>query len=201
VERESLRVEDVFGNLPPLETERLLLRKIGVDDADDMFEYGRDPEVTKYLMWEPHRTVDDSIEFIRWVMRQYDAGEIAPWGMEIKETGKFIGTVGYHEWNVRHGRAEIGYSLARSFWGLGYMTEAVRAVIDFGFGVMGLNRVEANCFIENKGSARVMEKCGMKFEAILRQHLFVKGRYEDVKMYSILRREWAGDGLRRVVAC
>jgi RimJ/RimL family protein N-acetyltransferase len=201
MERGSLQVEDFFGNLPPIETERLLLRKIVVDDAEDMFEYGRDPEVTRYLMWEPHRTIDDSIEFIRWVMRQYEAGEVAPWGLELKDTGKFIGTVGFVEWNLRHSRAEIGYSLARPFWGLGLMTEAARAVIDFGFGTMGLNRVEANCFIENARSARVMEKCGMTFEGVLRQYLFVKGQYEDVKMYSILRREWAEGGSRRVVAC
>jgi ribosomal-protein-alanine N-acetyltransferase len=201
VERESLQVEDVFGDLPPLETERLLLRKMRLDDAEDMFEYGRDPEVPKYMMWEPHRTIDDSIEFIRWVMRQYEAEEIAPWGIELKETGKFVGTVGFHEWSVRHGRAEIGYSLARPFWGLGLMTEAVGAVLDFGFRVMGLNRVEASCFIENVGSARVMEKCGMKFEGVLRHYLYVKGRYEDMKMYSILRREWAANGSRRVEAC
>ena len=152
-------------------------------------------------MWEPHRTIDDSTEFIRWTIRSYQEGQVAPWGIEIKETRKLIGTVGFIEWNARHGRAEIGYSLARRFWGFGYMTEAARAVIDFGFGAMGLNRVEANCFIENVASARVMEKCGMKFEGILREYILVKGRYENVKTYAIVRREWAANGLRRVVAC
>ena len=186
----TLAIEDIFGNLPPLETERLLLRKLSLDDAYDLFAYGRDPEVTRYVMWEPHRTVDDSIQFIKWAIRQYEEGQIAPWGVELKETGKLVGTAGFHTWSTRHRRAEIGYTLARPFWGQGLMTEAVRAIIDFGFRVMDLNRIEARCFTENIASARVMEKCGMQFEALLREQELVKGRYEDLKMYSILRREW-----------
>jgi len=186
----TLTIEDIFGNLPHLETERLLLRKLCQDDAYDLFAYGRDPEVTKYLLWEPHRTVHDSVQFIEWAIRQYDAGEIAPWGIELKETGKLIGTSGFYTWTPRHRRAEIGYALARPFWRMGLMTEAVRAILDFGYCVMDLNRVEARCFTANVASARVMEKCGMKFEALLREQELIKGRFEDLNAYAILRREW-----------
>jgi len=86
---------------------------------------------------------------------------------------------------------EIAYALARQHWNEGYTTEAVRAIIAFGYRTMRLNRIEARCDIPNIASARVMEKAGMKFECVLRQHMFVKNVDVDLKMYSILRDEWA----------
>jgi ribosomal-protein-alanine N-acetyltransferase len=91
---------------------------------------------------------------------------------------------------MTHSRAEIGYALSRRYWGEGYMSEAVNAVIEFGFREMLLNRIMARCEVNNIASARVMEKVGMQLEGILRQHLFVKGRYWDLKIYSILREEF-----------
>jgi [ribosomal protein S5]-alanine N-acetyltransferase len=93
-------------------------------------------------------------------------------------------------WAPEHARAEMAYVLARSHWGRGLMTEAVRAVIRFGFERMGLNRIEARCISENAASARVMEKAGMTYEATFRQREFIKGEYRDMKVYSVLRREW-----------
>jgi ribosomal-protein-alanine N-acetyltransferase len=89
-----------------------------------------------------------------------------------------------------HARAELGYVLSREHWGRGLMPEAVRAVIRFGFGRMGLNRVQARCIAENVASARVMEKAGMAYEGTLRESEFIKGAYRDMKLYSILRREY-----------
>jgi [ribosomal protein S5]-alanine N-acetyltransferase len=189
----QVSVEDVFGELPTLETERLLLRKLRPEDAEDMYEYGRDPEVARYVMWEPHKSVEDSAEFINWAMAQYMMGQVAPWGIEYRAEGKLIGSVGYHDWNTVHARAEIGYSLGRAYWNRGIMTEALRAVVAFGFRIMHLNRIEARCIPENTASARVMEKCGMVYEGTLREQNFVKGRFDDMQMYSILKREWIGN--------
>lgn len=101
-----------------------------------------------------------------------------------------VGTCGYVWWLPRHARAEIAYALARRCWNQGLTTEAVRALVAFGFSTMQLNRVEARCEIPNVASARVMEKAGMSFEGVLRQHMFAKGRYVDLKLYSILKQEW-----------
>ncbi len=189
--RAEVTVADVFGNLPSLETERLLLRKLRLEDAGDLFEYASDPEVSRYTTWEAHKTIDDSRAILSQWMDLYATGQVAPWGVVHKGDAKLIGTCGFVSWAPRHARAEVAYALSRKYWNKGYTTEAVRAVIAFGYNTMRLNRIEARCEIPNVGSARVMEKVGMKFEGVLRQQLFVKGVYVDLKMYSILRAEWA----------
>jgi ribosomal-protein-alanine N-acetyltransferase len=187
----DLKVEDVFGDLPVLPTERLRLRRLDLDDAPDVFAYASDPEVSRYTTWEAHKTIQDSLAFLMSAIELYKTFQVAPWGMEHKREAKIIGTCGFVYWNLRHRRAEIAYALARPYWNQGYTTEAVRAVLDFGYRVMGLNRIEARCDVPNVASARVMEKAGMKFEGVLRRHMFVKNTYVDLKMYSVLRNEWA----------
>jgi ribosomal-protein-alanine N-acetyltransferase len=120
------RIEDVFGNLPSLETKRLILRKMTIDDAQDMFEYARDPEVATYTTWYAHRSIDDTREFLRLVLEQYEKGQVSSWGVVHKAENKFIGTCGYIEWNVYHRWSEIGYALSKKYWGQGYTTEAAR---------------------------------------------------------------------------
>ena len=199
VDRIVPRIEDIFSDLPVLETDRLTLRKMCLDDAEDLFEYASDPEVSTYTTWSPHLSLDDSREFLTRVLALYESSELAEWGVIHKADRKFIGTCGFVDWSPYHSRAEIGYAMSRKYWGQGLMTEAARKVIGFGFENMRLNRVEARCMIENIGSARVMEKSGMTYEGILREHMYVpkgnptRGRYDDLKMYSILRREWDSD--------
>jgi len=89
---------------------------------------------------------------------------------------------------------EIAYALSRKYWRKGLMTEAVKEVIKFGFEKMNLNRIYARCFPENIGSYRVMEKAEMQFEGILRKQMFIKGKFQDMKLYSILRREYYAQG-------
>lgn len=183
-------MEKVFESLPTLETERLLLRKVTRDDVADMYHYGSQEEVARYVTWERHRTQTDTEGFIDFILDQYANGKLAPWGIEHKESGKLIGTIDYVLWQVKHRVGEIGYVLTPDYWGQGLMTEAARAVVDFGFQRMGLVRVQAKCFVQNQASARVMEKVGMSFEGVNRQSMLVKGRHEDLKMYAILREEY-----------
>ncbi|MBW4494589.1 MAG: GNAT family N-acetyltransferase [Oscillatoria princeps RMCB-10] len=182
--------QGIFGELPALETDRLLLRKMTMEDAADMFEYASNPDVAKFTTWRAHKSVEDSELFLRAVMDEYRKHEPSSWGIEEKFERKLIGTCGFANWSPSDFRGEIGYALSRKYWGKGYMTEAVRAAIDFGFRTLQLNRIEARCEIKNIASARVMEKAGMRFEGILRQHAFYKGAFRDLKMYSILRKEW-----------
>ena len=178
----------IFGDLPELETERLLLRKLRLGDAEAMFAYASDPEVTRYVLFETHRSVEDSESFLRLATEGYERGDFGVWGVVLKDSGAFVGTCSM-EVNPEHARAELGYVLSREHWGRGLMPEAVRAVIRFGFGRMGLNRLEARCIAENTASARVMEKVGMTYEGTLREYELIKGAYRDMKFYSILRRE------------
>jgi len=174
--------------LQELETERMILRKITRDDLQDMFAYCSDPRMTDYVTWPTHTNPDETMNFIEFVENLYMNGEVAPLGIEDKQSHKLIGTCGFVNWNMNHARAEIGYAIASQYWGQGYMTEAVKAMIRFGFDHK-LVRIEARCHPDNIASARVMEKCGMSYEGILRKHLFAKGKFEDVKMYSIINEE------------
>ena len=181
----------VFADLPELETERLLLRKMRLEDAEAMFAYASDPEVTRYVLWDTHRSIEDSESFLRQATAGYARGDFGGWGIVLKDDGAFVGTCGVDVgYAPEHARAELGYVLSREHWGRGLMPEAVRAVIRFGFDRMGLNRMEARCIAENTASARVMEKAGMTYEGTLREREFIKGAYRDMKLYSILRREY-----------
>jgi ribosomal-protein-alanine N-acetyltransferase len=187
-----MNVEDVFSDLPALETDRLILRRLAHGDAGDIFVYASDPEVSRYTTWKPHQSMHDTLAFLNPVLEAYAKGEIAPWAVVHKADRKVIGTCGFVSWFPRHARAEIAYAIGRSYWNQGLTTEAARAVVAFGFHRMQLNRIEARCEIPNVASARVMEKLGMSLEGILRQHMFAKGQYVDLKLYSILRQEWTG---------
>ncbi|SFB07395.1 MULTISPECIES: GNAT family N-acetyltransferase [unclassified Bacillus (in: firmicutes)] len=182
-----MKVEEIYADLPTLETERLILRKLTMDDLEDMFAYASKDEVTKYVTWETHQTLEDTKRFLEFALNQYEQQKVAPWGMEEKETGKIIGTIDFVWWHPQHHSAEIGYVLNPSYWGKGITTEAARAIIDFGFKNMDLVRIQARCFVENIGSERVMEKTGMEYEGILRKAMFVKGVHHDLKMYSIIK--------------
>jgi [ribosomal protein S5]-alanine N-acetyltransferase len=193
VVRSAGRGVKIFADLPELETERLLLRKMHLDDAEAMFTYASDPEVTRYVLFETHRSVEDSKAFLRLAVEGYERGDFGGWGIVLKDSGAFVGTCGADvDYAPEHARAELGYVLSREHWGKGLMTEAVQAVIRFGFGRMELNRIQARCIAENADSARVMEKAGMTYEGTLRESEFIKGAYRDMKIYSILRREFPG---------
>jgi len=181
-----LKIEDVFKDLPELTTPRLLLRKLRQEDAEDMFDYASDPEVAKEVTWDAHRSPGDSLGFINFNLGKYGRGEVADWGLVLKENGKLIGTMGFVWWKPDHAKAELGYAMSRKYWGRGLMTEAVKAVMDFGFRFMKLNRLEARCNDTNPGSERVMVKCGMKYEGLLRQAMWEKGAFKNLKLYSVL---------------
>ncbi len=173
--------------LPTLETPRLTLRKMTMADAQDVYAYSRDPEVSRHVLWEAHRSIHESRAYLRYVLRQYRAGEPSSWGIEHTEDGRMIGTIGFMWWNREYRSAEVGYSLSRAYWNHGLMSEALREIVRFGFDEMHLNRIEAQHEVDNPASGRVMEKVGMRKEGVLRSRLYNKGKYVDVALYAILR--------------
>ncbi len=183
---EALKVEDVFRDLPELHTPRLLLRRVRLEDAADMFEYASDPEVTKEVTWDTHKAIKEAEGFLRFTVEKYGRGEVSDWGIVLKENNKFIGMCGFIWWLPQHAKAEIGYVLSRKYWGRGLMAEAVGAVMDFGFDKMKLHRLQARCNEPNTGSERVMQKCGMKYEGLARDVVFEKGMFKNVKTYARL---------------
>ena len=179
-----------FRRLPEVETERLLLRPLRLRDAADIYAYAQDPRVARYVLWDAHTGVGDSRDYIRWNRQQYRAGLPGSWAMVLRETGRVIGTIGYMSWDGEQSCAELGYSLGREWWNRGLATEALRTVIDISFRSFPVHRLEAMHETENPASGRVMEKCGMRREGVLRGKIANKGAWRDVVLWAMLREDW-----------
>lgn len=176
-----------FSALPALETERLLLRPVNRSDARDIFAYASDPEVARYVLWDPHRNLSETRAYIRYIRGLYLRGLPGSWAVTLRASGRVIGTIGFMYYSEANCSAEAGYSFAREEWNRGYATEALRAVIDSVFSSLPLNRLEAQHDVRNPASGRVMEKCGMRREGVLRQRIRNKGEFADVALYAVLR--------------
>jgi [ribosomal protein S5]-alanine N-acetyltransferase len=185
-----LLIDKIFSDFPILETQRLKLRKITLDDVEDMHLYCSNEEVPKYASWNAHNSLAETKETIQRIIDQWENKKLIHWGIEDKENRKLIGTIEFVTWDTQHQVAEIGYALSQDYWGKGIATEAAREVIKFGFTNMNLVRIQARCYLENIGSARVMEKAKMSFEGIIRKGLLAKGKHQDLKMYSIISEEF-----------
>ena len=173
-----------------IETHRLVLRPFTIDDADDMFSnWASDPEVTRFLTWPPHSSADVTrLVLGSWVSRYGDGGYFQ-WAIEWKETGTVIGSIAVVKLEEAIESAEIGYCLGRKFWGRGIMPEALRAVMDFLFDTVGLNRITAGHDVNNPKSGRVMEKAGMRKEGILRASGINNQGIRDVAVWAALRED------------
>lgn len=176
---------------PILVTDRLLLRPFDVADASEVQRLAGDYEVASSALGIPYPYPDGAAEaWIATLLPGFEKGAHAVYAVTLRSEQDLVGAAGLVEANRRHGRAELGYWVGRPYWGCGYATEAARAVIEYGFSVMGLHRVYAMHFSRNPASGRVMEKCGMVHEAHLREHDRKFDVYEDVDVRGILRDEW-----------
>lgn len=178
---------NIFDRSPKIETERLILRRMKPSDAQDMYDYARRPEVTKYLLWAPHESLEYTRSYLKQAQQCYRQGTFHDFGVIFKEDNRFIGTCGFARIDEANATAEAGYVLNPDYWGRGIATEALCAVIALGFEKKGFNRIESRYMVDNHASRRVMEKSGMSFEGILRQSVFVKDGYEDIGVCSVLR--------------
>ena len=173
----QMHIEQIYGDLPILKTDRLILRKITLEDLDDMFEYASDEEVAQYVTWPAHKTISDTKNFIENILDKYQKKQIAPWGIELKDNGKFVGTIGFISWQTKSNCAEIGYALSKKYWGKGLVTEATKEIMTFGFNKMDLVRIQAKCISDNIASSKVMKKNGMVLEGTMRQSFDVKSSF------------------------
>lgn len=178
----------IFKDPPVLKTERLILRRMLRTDASDMFEYARLPEVTKYLLWEPHINEKYTARYLSYVQSQYRAGEFYDWAITLG--GKMIGTCGFTSFDHRNNSAEVGYVLSPAFHHRGLATEALLRVMYFGFTVLSLHRIEARFMVGNDESRRVMERVGMSFEGVAKDSIFVKGHYVSVGTCAVTKDEF-----------
>ena len=191
VKREE--VHRIFSNIPELQTDRLILRRMKVGDSFDVFEYASREDVTEFLLWKPHPDIAYTREYLQFVATHYEIGDFFDWAVVLREEDKMIGTCGFTKFDYTHNLGEIGYVINPEYRGRGIAAEAVREVMRFGFEELGLNRIEAKFMEHNTASLRVMEKVGMTFEGFHRKAMKIKGRYETVGYSAILRDEFFKD--------
>ena len=171
-----------------IETERLVLKPWKEEYADSLFAYAKNPDVGPHGGWKPHESVAESLKIIKTLFMPNDV-----WAIALKGNGKIVGSVGLEPDKRRPGvkSREIGYSLAKEYWGNGIITEAVEAVLEFAFDVFKLEVVCACTSPENKRSQKVLTKCGMTYEGTERRvYKTYDGTVRDSKCYSVLREEW-----------
>jgi ribosomal-protein-alanine N-acetyltransferase len=169
---------------------RLLLRPLRHEDAGDVYAYASELVVSKFLSWPPHQTLGDTHDFIAWARARYQAGLPAPWALEHRRERCVIGTLALLSYSPTHALADVGYVLSPAYWGQGLVPEALAALIEHCFTVLGINRIEAQCRTNNVASSRVLIKSGLHEEALLRQRFHVGGVFYDSQLFSILREDW-----------
>lgn len=171
---------------PTLETARLVLRPIALTDSNSIFEYAKNSNVSKFTLWEPHLTLEDSLDYIKnYILPYYAEGVPEPFGITLKEQPeKVIGTVGCF-WTSKQSKAmELAYALSEQHWGKGLVAEAAQTVSDYCFKEFSLKRIQARCKTENIASARVMQKIGMSFEGTLKSSIFHRDKFWDMHYYA-----------------
>ena len=172
---------------PELRTERLLLRDFRPDDIPDIVRLAGAREVAATTLRIPHPYSEENArQFL--AMRQEDKFGYS-FAITLLAGGELCGGIGLHP-DAAYPRAELGYWIGVPYWDHGYATEAARAVVDFGFRELKLQRIFAHHFQGNDASGRVLQKAGMKHEGCQRQHIEKWGRLLDLENYGVLRSEW-----------
>lgn len=174
-----------------LETERLILRRFEMEDSEALYvNVTSDSMVNKFLTWQLHNNISDTVLLLRGWMERYQDNERYCWAIELKETNQVVGVIASPTVRNRTDTVDVTYCIGSQWWGKGLATEALQAVVDFFFKVVEVNRIEAGYDVNNPNSGRVMEKIGMQKEGIIRQAGRNNQGLFDIVQCSILRREW-----------
>ena len=176
-----------FSVFPVLTTDRMVLRELRNEDAADLLIFRGDVEAQRFNS-EPLQTLEQSVALMDEVRGDYAAETGVPWAVTLKASGRVVGLFGYQNWARYHRRAEIGYDLARDLWGQGFATEALAAVVRFGFADMDLNRIEAQTIADNEPSTRLLGRLGFILEGTRRSYSWEEdGTFHGGAIFGLLR--------------
>ena len=187
-EKEPIRKS--FRHLPPLETERLFLKKLTLRYAGDFYEYAKDPETSKYLLWSPHPSRRYTAQYVLYLQRQYARGKFFDWAVIEKESGKMIGTCGFTEIYEKEKRCEVGYVFSPAFHRRHFAPEALQCVLTYGFSVLGLQKASARFMEDNEASRKVAERMGFRDDTQKLEYFAKNGKLQRIITYSIDRNEF-----------
>lgn len=169
-----------------LHTERLHLRKMKVSDSSSLFKIWSDPDVTKFMNVSCFTDENQAKEMIYILDDLSQDSKAIRFSIINKESNEIIGSCGYNSFDFENEKVEIGYDIAKSFWGRGYASEAICSLLDHAFFTLKLNRIEAKVDPENVNSIKLLQKLNFTFEGTLRQYEKVEGKFNDLNIYSKL---------------
>jgi ribosomal-protein-alanine N-acetyltransferase len=180
-----------FSTFPTLVTPRLILREFTPADAADLFSFRSDPEVAKYDSDPPMQEVTEAAGLIEQIGKHYTAKESLGWAVVLKEEKRVIGDFVFFFWERAYYKADLGYCLARPYWRQGLATEALRAILQFGFDTLHVHRVNADTRMDNLASTRLLEKVGFRHEGVRRECIrSADGTYQNWGLYGLLEDEY-----------
>lgn len=175
----------------PLSTGRLLLAAVTLEHAAAVFAYAGDPEISRLAAWPRHENIEASRRFAAEVMVRYAQGGHYEWAVVRRSDQAFIGTCGFGEIDFARGLGDINYVLAKPYWGQGYATEAVAAILQFGFDQLCLRLIEAQTFPDNHASIRVITKLGFRYRETMPVSQAADAP-RSVSIWQIERQRWLG---------
>ena len=178
------------NTLPVITTPRVVLRWISEDDIDGLYKIFSDPQVMRYWSTIPLADREAAAALQREIAAGNENNTMWKWGLALRDSNAIIGTTTLFNLNLDNGRAEIGYAMARAYWGKGYMHEALHALVSHAFEALELRRLEADVDPRNAASIRTLERLGFQREGFLRERWHVNGEIQDALFYGLLRREW-----------
>jgi ribosomal-protein-alanine N-acetyltransferase len=179
-----------FDPFPVLTTERLVLRSFLPKDAQALLDMRTNDRVMKYLGRDKMKDLGEAISFIQKVKDDAENGKSIEWALTLKGADILIGKLGFWRIILQHQRAELGYNLTPNYFGKGIMSEAVTAVLQYGFEKMKLHSVEANLDPKNRKSVQLLSRNGFVKEGHFKESYFYGGSFSDTGSYSLLRSEW-----------
>jgi [ribosomal protein S5]-alanine N-acetyltransferase len=182
--------ENVFVEIPQLETNHYVLRGITYEDSFKMFDFMSNRKTMQYITPHPVQTVEELVQNIEVSLKNFKDSKEIPWVILDKANGNFIGMFRFHKLNFWHKKAEMGVVIRAEYQNQGVMSEILQTILPFGFNTLGLNRIVGDIFAENKGSEKLLKKFGFQKEGQLRQTDFDGSRYHDTIVFSLLKSEY-----------
>lgn len=174
-----------YANFKELTTERLVLRRLMPSDAENFYKFASDETVCKYMLWNTHKTISDTITSIDKSIKSYEKGGYYRFGIALKDSNILIGIIQLLAFDEIKSTCSFAYMIAKESWGMGYGTEALKAVINFAFSCMDIEIIEADHFSVNAASGAVMRKCGMTYIETVKSKYEKNGIIFDADRYVI----------------
>ncbi|MCL4299113.1 MAG: GNAT family N-acetyltransferase [Anaerolineae bacterium] len=190
-------IEEIkLETFPQLQTRNLMLRRLVPADAEAVFRLFADAAVTQYYDLETFTTLEQATQLIQRQTDRFEQQAGIRWGIALPGDNIIIGSCGY-VFDKPHAQAGLGYELSQAFWRRGFMTEALAAILRFGFERLALNRIQALVMRDNRASVQLLHKLGFQEEGILRESKFFKGQFHDLRCFSLLKKDYSSEAVSR----